>query len=135
MLTQETLDNAFDGIPETIEEMEDSISNPYISLSSKKQMMNLQQNGLIAVDRRSLIDIQQEMGVVNTRRNSMLCAIKCGWRPSIPNDCPKGAAEYINMMKRCWHNDPKKRPTFREIIEAFDDCEGTIQSFIYTPTK
>jgi serine/threonine protein kinase len=42
-------------------------------------------------------------------------AIKNGTRPTIPADCPQAYAE---LIKVCWANDPKDRPSFKTIVEA-----------------
>lgn len=41
-------------------------------------------------------------------------------RPEIPENCPKKLRQ---LMERCWHKDPKQRPSFQEILESkvFDD--------------
>ena len=58
----------------------------------------------------------------------------CGWtneavtrklccerrRPLIPKDTPTPLAE---LIKRCWHHDPAKRPTFAEIEAQFESGE------------
>ncbi|XP_029971693.1 receptor-interacting serine/threonine-protein kinase 1 isoform X2 [Salarias fasciatus] len=45
--------------------------------------------------------------------------VRNGDRPAeelVPGDTPE---EMINLMKRCWHDDPQQRPTFKECYEAF----------------
>ncbi|KAA8533140.1 hypothetical protein F0562_033327 [Nyssa sinensis] len=45
-------------------------------------------------------------------------------RPEIPRCCPSSLA---NVMKRCWHVDPKKRPEMEEVVsilEAIDTSRG-----------
>jgi len=37
-----------------------------------------------------------------------------GKRPQVPNDCP---GPYRDMMTRCWHAKPEKRPTVSEIVD------------------
>ncbi|KAL6068396.1 hypothetical protein QOT17_008205 [Balamuthia mandrillaris] len=40
-----------------------------------------------------------------------------GWnhkRPVIPLDCPK---KFAALIKDCWHKNPKKRPSFQEIVK------------------
>merc|ERR1712137_314327 len=39
-------------------------------------------------------------------------------RPTIPENCPKKLARLIEV---CWDADPKKRPTFSQIIPLFDN--------------
>lgn len=41
-------------------------------------------------------------------------------RPEIPDTCPKKLRQ---LIERCWHKDPKQRPSFQEILESkvFDD--------------
>jgi hypothetical protein len=39
-------------------------------------------------------------------------------RPEIPADCEPSLRA---LMESCWHPDPSKRPSFKEIIERLDD--------------
>eukprot|EP00029_Vermamoeba_vermiformis_P011339 TRINITY_DN620_c0_g1_i1.p1 TRINITY_DN620_c0_g1~~TRINITY_DN620_c0_g1_i1.p1 ORF type:complete len:642 (-),score=178.52 TRINITY_DN620_c0_g1_i1:124-2049(-) len=41
-------------------------------------------------------------------------------RPEIPENCPKKLRQ---LIERCWHKDPKQRPSFQEILDSkvFDD--------------
>ncbi|RGB40092.1 kinase-like domain-containing protein [Rhizophagus diaphanus] len=41
-----------------------------------------------------------------------------GLRPPIITNAPKG---YIDLMKECWHSDPKKRPTAVEILKKTEE--------------
>uniref|UniRef100_A0A3Q7GUA8 Protein kinase domain-containing protein n=2 Tax=Solanum lycopersicum TaxID=4081 RepID=A0A3Q7GUA8_SOLLC len=44
-------------------------------------------------------------------------------RPEIPNKCPSIVA---NIMKQCWHADPKERPEMKEVmlmLEAIDTSQ------------
>ena len=44
-----------------------------------------------------------------------------GERPSLPRDeidCPKSLAE---LLRECWHDNPKKRPTFQDILHRFEE--------------
>ncbi|KAK4721268.1 hypothetical protein R3W88_011501 [Solanum pinnatisectum] len=44
-------------------------------------------------------------------------------RPEIPNKCPSAVA---NIMKQCWHADPKERPEMKEVVlmlEAIDTSQ------------
>jgi serine/threonine protein kinase len=38
-----------------------------------------------------------------------------GERPAIPTTTPRGFAE---LIERCWHQDPKQRPTFDDIVKT-----------------
>lgn len=40
-------------------------------------------------------------------------------RPQIPDDCP---LEFRKLIERCWHQNPDKRPDFKEIIEYLEEC-------------
>lgn len=42
-------------------------------------------------------------------------AVMEGKRPTIPQDCP---SEFAELIKRCWHNDPGKRPSFADIVNV-----------------
>src|SRR5205809_3667846 len=52
-----------------------------------------------------------------------------GLRPPIVTNAPKG---YIELMKECWHFDPKKRPTATQIrdkiIEMYYDEVGNVRN-------
>jgi mitogen-activated protein kinase kinase kinase 9 len=43
---------------------------------------------------------------------------KNGLRPPEPADCPK---PFYNLMQRCWHPDPEKRPDFDRIILELEE--------------
>lgn len=47
-------------------------------------------------------------------------AIIDGLRPSIPKTCPK---EYSTLIKECWKNNTKKRPTFTKILRAIEEMQ------------
>src|SRR6266536_2038433 len=51
-----------------------------------------------------------------------------GLRPPIVTNAPEG---YIELMQKCWHNDPNKRQTANDIYENF--C--VIDKEINNPTK
>jgi serine/threonine protein kinase len=36
-----------------------------------------------------------------------------GKRPKVPNDCP---ARFAEIMQRCWHQKPQKRPTMDDVL-------------------
>src|SRR6266536_6491886 len=39
-----------------------------------------------------------------------------GLRPPIVTHAPEG---YIELMQKCWHNDPNKRPTANDLYDIF----------------
>jgi len=43
-------------------------------------------------------------------------AIKTGKRPGVPPSCPP---EIADMMKKCWNNEPSKRPSFEDVHMFF----------------
>lgn len=43
--------------------------------------------------------------------------ILAGYRMDKPNDCP---ADVYEIMKKCWEEEPEKRPTFAQIIEMIE---------------
>jgi len=45
-------------------------------------------------------------------------AIKSGKRPGVPASCPPPVAD---IMKKCWNDDPAKRPSFNEIYAFFEE--------------
>ncbi|EFA81294.1 WD40 repeat-containing protein [Heterostelium album PN500] len=45
-----------------------------------------------------------------------------GLRPTIPVECPES---YQSLIKECWHEDPKKRPSFEEIIVKLKHMQQT----------
>ncbi|XP_014446346.1 receptor-interacting serine/threonine-protein kinase 4 [Tupaia chinensis] len=50
-----------------------------------------------------------------------------GHRPELPPICrprPRACSNLIRLMQRCWHEDPRERPTFQEITSETEDlCE------------
>lgn len=50
-----------------------------------------------------------------------------GHRPELPPVCrarPRACSSLIRLMQRCWHEDPRARPTFQEITSETEDlCE------------
>ncbi len=50
-----------------------------------------------------------------------------GLRPSIPEDMDPACK---NMIQRCWHSNPRKRPTFCEIVDEFERMLGG-RSFLH----
>ncbi|XP_045669457.1 receptor-interacting serine/threonine-protein kinase 4 [Ursus americanus] len=50
-----------------------------------------------------------------------------GHRPELPPVCrarPRACGALLHLMQRCWHGDPRERPTFQEITcETEDLCE------------
>ncbi|XP_058152256.1 receptor-interacting serine/threonine-protein kinase 4 isoform X2 [Dasypus novemcinctus] len=50
-----------------------------------------------------------------------------GHRPELPPICrprPRACGSLLRLMQRCWHDDPRERPTFQEITSETEDlCE------------
>ncbi|XP_004631848.1 receptor-interacting serine/threonine-protein kinase 4 isoform X1 [Octodon degus] len=50
-----------------------------------------------------------------------------GHRPELPPVCrprPRACANLLRLMQRCWHEDPRERPSFQEITSETEDlCE------------
>jgi hypothetical protein len=46
-----------------------------------------------------------------------------GERPEIPMSDSRLPNELLDLIKICWNQDPTKRPTFGEVIEAFEALE------------
>ncbi|XP_008588084.1 PREDICTED: receptor-interacting serine/threonine-protein kinase 4 [Galeopterus variegatus] len=50
-----------------------------------------------------------------------------GHRPELPPVCrprPRACSHLLHLMQRCWHEDPRARPTFQEITSETEDlCE------------
>ncbi|GMF16211.1 unnamed protein product [Phytophthora fragariaefolia] len=44
-------------------------------------------------------------------------AVLSGVRPRIPRDCPRLLAK---IMKRCWHDNPLRRPSFEDIVQLLE---------------
>ena len=40
--------------------------------------------------------------------------VQRGIRPTIP---PSAPADYVQLMKDCWHTDPDRRPSFTHIVD------------------
>lgn len=47
--------------------------------------------------------------------------VERGERLSIPNSCPN---QFAILMKSCWEDDPKKRPSFKKILMRLDEMLG-----------
>lgn len=43
--------------------------------------------------------------------------VRNGLRPEIPKDVPETLAK---LMRACWDQDPKKRPTMSEVVAALE---------------
>ncbi|BBI30152.1 Ser/Thr protein kinase [Acanthamoeba castellanii medusavirus] len=48
-----------------------------------------------------------------------------GKRPAIPGDCPPHLRK---LLKKCWHDDPTKRPTMEQVLEMFDGRPTDIEA-------
>ncbi|CAI5740345.1 unnamed protein product [Peronospora farinosa] len=44
-------------------------------------------------------------------------AVLSGVRPAIPRECPR---LFTKIMRRCWHNDPLRRPSFEDIVQLLE---------------
>ncbi|KAM7133499.1 receptor-interacting serine/threonine-protein kinase 4 [Molossus nigricans] len=47
-----------------------------------------------------------------------------GHRPELPPVCrarPRACSNLLRLMQRCWHGDPRERPTFQEITSETED--------------
>ncbi|TMW66005.1 hypothetical protein Poli38472_003770 [Pythium oligandrum] len=44
-------------------------------------------------------------------------AVIAGRRPEIPADCP---TLFAKIMRRCWHEDPVRRPNFEDIVQLLE---------------
>lgn len=44
-------------------------------------------------------------------------AVMGGRRPEIPDDCP---TLFSKIMRRCWHQDPVRRPNFEDIVQLLE---------------
>ncbi|DAZ96038.1 TPA: hypothetical protein N0F65_000033, partial [Lagenidium giganteum] len=44
-------------------------------------------------------------------------AVLDGRRPEIPSDCP---SLFAKIMRRCWHEDPLRRPSFEDIVQLLE---------------
>ena len=59
--------------------------------------------------------------------------VERGERLSIPNSCP---SQFAQLMKSCWEDDPKKRPSFKRILTRLEDMlndgklEESTESFL-----
>lgn len=47
----------------------------------------------------------------------VFAVVEEGHRPAIPSNCPTSLR---NLITSCWDADPKKRPSFKEILEQLD---------------
>nr|XP_019601338.1 PREDICTED: receptor-interacting serine/threonine-protein kinase 4 [Rhinolophus sinicus] len=47
-----------------------------------------------------------------------------GYRPELPPVCrarPRACSNLLRLLQRCWHGDPRQRPTFQEITSETED--------------
>ncbi|KUF90498.1 Pectate lyase [Phytophthora nicotianae] len=44
-------------------------------------------------------------------------AVLSGVRPPIPRNCPR---LFTKIMKRCWHDNPLRRPSFEDIVQLLE---------------
>ena len=44
-------------------------------------------------------------------------------RPDIPKDMPEN---FVLLLKRCWEGDPKKRPTFNQIVHELEETRKKV---------
>jgi len=51
-------------------------------------------------------------------------------RPVIPNNTPPALAR---LIRKCWHSDPAKRPSFAQILDkhVLDDGKALLILYIY----
>ncbi|KFO28122.1 Receptor-interacting serine/threonine-protein kinase 4 [Fukomys damarensis] len=60
-----------------------------------------------------------------------------GHRPELPPVCrprPHACASLLRLMQRCWHEDPRERPSFQEITSETEDlCEKPDEEVKETP--
>jgi hypothetical protein len=52
-------------------------------------------------------------------------AVLAGERPPIPMDCRE---DYKHLITACWHNNPKERPTFKEILNNLRYIQSTLRN-------
>eukprot|EP01133_Synstelium_polycarpum_P008373 gene8373-9840_t len=45
-----------------------------------------------------------------------------GLRPTIPAECPE---EFASLIRECWQDDPKKRPSFEEVINKITSMQSS----------
>jgi len=50
--------------------------------------------------------------------------VSSGQRMEIPEHCPPVLAQ---IMKRCWLEDPAKRPDFSEILDLLDSANDSVE--------
>ncbi len=46
--------------------------------------------------------------------------VSTGYRLSKPSKCPP---EHYELMEKCWMKNPQQRPTFKEIVDHFENVE------------
>ena len=52
--------------------------------------------------------------------NAVATAVERGERPPVPDNCP---VTYVNVMKACWDQNPRKRPSFEEIVSRLENVD------------
>jgi len=63
------------------------------------------------------------LSLADTNLPDLCLAVIAGKRPSMPSNCP---AMMVDLINRCWHQDPRMRPTFEQIIEEKVLTRGTL---------
>jgi len=61
----------------------------------------------------------------NKTEDEILEKIKKGKRQAIPKDCPQ---EMATLIRKCWSQEPKKRPEAEKILPRLHDCNRSAPS-------
>ena len=52
-------------------------------------------------------------------RESLFDDVKSGKRPSIPENCKNNNKTIVDLIEKCWNQDPSKRPTMESVYSDF----------------
>uniref|UniRef100_UPI00398EC214 ankyrin repeat and protein kinase domain-containing protein 1 n=1 Tax=Pristiophorus japonicus TaxID=55135 RepID=UPI00398EC214 len=63
--------------------------------------------------------LTQQKSYAGTNIMAVFVKVGAGERPClklIPENCPQECAQMVDLMQRCWDQEPKRRPAFSEIV-------------------
>ncbi|XP_067826815.1 ankyrin repeat and protein kinase domain-containing protein 1 [Heptranchias perlo] len=74
--------------------------------------------------------LTQQRSYAGTNIMAVFVKVVAGERPSlklIPENCPQECAQMVDLMQRCWDEEPKRRPAFSEIVVETEMLYGLLQ--------
>ncbi|XP_027268117.1 ankyrin repeat and protein kinase domain-containing protein 1 [Cricetulus griseus] len=64
---------------------------------------------------------------------TIIIRVAAGMRPSLQSEWPEEVHQMVDLMKRCWDQDPKKRPCFLNVTIETDMLLSLLQSPVADP--